>query len=141
MTPLKPIMIVDDDLDDQDMIREMLKEIGVKNTLFFFDNAPAAFQELKDHKEQYFIILSDINMPGQNGIEFKRQIDEDPELRARSIPFVFLTTSAEKTAIDETFKKMTVQGFFEKSPSFEEQKGLLKLIIEYWTYCKHPNSQ
>jgi CheY-like chemotaxis protein len=135
-----PIIIVEDDLDDQEMIQEILKQLNVNNKIIFFDKPPEAFQFLKRQKEQPFIILSDVNLPEQNGVEFKRQIDEDPQLRAKSIPFVFFSTSIDKKAVDTAYKDMTVQGFFQKASNYEELKIVLKLIIEYWKRCKHPNS-
>lgn len=140
MASTGPIIIVEDDHDDQDIMRDMLQEIGVSNKLILFDNTHDAYQYLKNSNDSIFLIFCDVNLPRQNGIEFKRHIDEDPQLRSRSIPFVFLTTSADKQAIDAAYKEMTVQGFFEKSSSFEEQKKLLKLIMDYWTVCKHPNT-
>jgi quinol monooxygenase YgiN len=73
-------------------------------------------------------------------VEFKRQIDNDAQLRAKSIPFVFLSTYADKKAIDTAYKEMTVQGFFEKSSHFSQLKNVIKLIMDYWAICKHPNS-
>jgi CheY-like chemotaxis protein len=135
-----PIMIVEDDADDQEIIGEMLKELGVTNQLIFFRNAHDAYLHMKTTNEQPFLIFSDINMPGETGIEFKRRIDEDKDLRARSIPFVFFSTAVRKEDVDEAYKKMTVQGYFQKSKSYGEQKSLLKMILDYWTFCHHPNS-
>ena len=135
-----PIVIVEDDIDDQQIMDDILKEIGIQNRLVYFGKCQKAFSYLKESKEQPFIILSDVNIPEQNGIEFKRQIDEDPELRARSIPFVFFSTSADKKSVDTAYKEMTVQGFFQKPFSYEDLKKTLRLIIDYWKECKHPNS-
>src|SRR5215213_1136276 len=135
-----PIVIVEDDVDDQQMVGDALKEMGVKNSLIYFEKSQKAFDYLKENNSQPFIILSDVNLPEQNGIDFKRQIDEDPELRARSIPFVFFSTSVDKKFVNTAYKEMTVQGFFQKSFSYDDLKKTLKLIMDYWKECKHPNS-
>lgn len=135
-----PIVIVEDDLDDQEIITDVLKDIGISNELIFFDRCPEALEYLKTSSEQQFIILCDINIPGMNGIEFKKRIDDDPHLRQKSIPFVFLSTSAEKSTVTEAYSKMTVQGYFKKSSSVEEIKKALTLIMDYWKLCRHPNS-
>ena len=96
MSKLGPIVIVEDDLDDQEMIQEAMEEVGIKNELVFFDRSLKAFEFLKSTTQQPFLILSDVNLPAQNGIEFKRQIDEDRQLREKSIPFVFYSTAVEK---------------------------------------------
>lgn len=135
-----PIVIVEDDLDDQEIITDVLKDIGISNELIFFDRCPEALEYLKTSSEQQFIIFCDINIPGMNGIEFKKRIDDDPHLRQKSIPFVFLSTSAEKSTVTEAYSKMTVQGYFKKSSSVEEIKKALTLIMDYWKLCRHPNS-
>lgn len=140
MSKLGPIVIVEDDLDDQEMIQEAMEELGIKNKLVFFDRAVKAFDFLKSVREQPFLILSDVNLPIQNGIEFKRQIDEDNALRHKSIPFVFYSTAVDKNSVDTAYQDLTVQGFFKKKNKYEELKSDLKLIVDYWANCKHPNS-
>jgi|SRR5215203_2598268 len=135
-----PIVIVEDDQDDREMLQEAFKDLKVNNRLIFFDRCSKAFTYLKETRDQPFIILSDINIPEKNGIEFKRQIDEDPQLRAKSIPFAFFSTSADNQSVDTAYKEFTVQGFFQKTNRYEELKTVLKLIIDYWKVCKHPNS-
>jgi CheY-like chemotaxis protein len=138
---LGPIVIVEDDSDDIDILIDVLRELDVRNPLIWFDNCFDAFKYLKTTSEQPFIILSDVNLPGQNGIEFKKDIDADQELRRKSIPFVFYSTSVAQQAVDEAFKKMAVQGFFQKGRTFEEIKHNIGLIIDYWSVCRHPNSR
>ena len=140
MSKIGSIVIVEDDLDDQEMIQEAIRELGIKNELVFFDRSLKAFDFLKSTRKQPFIILCDVNLPIQNGIEFKRQIDEDKQLRQKSIPFVFYSTAVDKNSVDTAYKDLTVQGFFKKKNKYEELKSDLKLIVDYWTNCKHPNS-
>ena len=135
-----PIIIVEDDEDDRDIIEEVLKELKIPNKTIFFTRCAEAFDYLKTHNNQPFIIFCDINLPELSGIEFKRQIDTDKELRRKSIPFVFLSTSAEKKYVDEAYSELTVQGYFKKANSYAESKNMIRLILEYWKVCKHPNS-
>jgi CheY-like chemotaxis protein len=135
-----PIIVVEDDPDDQAILSDILNELEIPNKLIWFTNGPDAFHYLKATPEQPFIIFSDVNLPGQSGIEFKRSIDNDKELRKKSIPFVFFSTSVNKNAVNEAYTKMTVQGFFQKSDKYGEIKKTIKLIMDYWYLCKHPNS-
>ena len=135
-----PIILIEDDLDDQEIFRDVIKELNQPNDLIIFSNCPEGFKYLKVTSEQPFIIFCDVNLPVQNGIEFKKQIDEDPELRKKSIPFVFYSTSVNQATVNEAYTKMTVQGFFQKKESFQEIKANIKLILEYWKACKHPNT-
>jgi response regulator RpfG family c-di-GMP phosphodiesterase len=135
-----PIIIIEDDADDKEFLEEILRELGLSNRIIWMENVEKAFKYLVGATEQPFLILSDVNLPGRNGIEFKAEIDKDPELRKKSIPFVFFSTATDQKSVNEAYTKMTVQGYFQKRGSFEEMKKVIKIIIDYWEVCKHPNS-
>ena len=135
-----PIILVEDDADDEDIFEEVLKELKVYNKIVWFTNGKDTIEYLKTTSEQPFIIFSDINLPGLSGIEMKKRIDADKELRRKSIPFVFYSTAADQEMINEAYTKMTVQGFFKKGNSYEETKKMLRAILDYWKFCKHPNT-
>ena len=135
-----PIILVEDDADDKELMDEVIKDLGIPNKLIWFKNCDDAWNYLKTTSDKPFIIFSDVNLPGQNGIEFKRQIDADEELRKKSIPFVFYSTAVNQHIINEAYTKMTVQGFFQKSTGYDDMKRNFKLIMDYWKACKHPNT-
>jgi response regulator RpfG family c-di-GMP phosphodiesterase len=134
-----PIIVLEDDEDDKSIFEEILRDLDIANRMIWFTKADDAFKYLKDTPEQPFIIISDVNVPGQNGLEFKKRIDNDEELRKKSIPFVFFSTSVDQKAVNEAYTKMTVQGFFQKYYNYEEIKACVKLVLDYWKFCKHPN--
>ena len=136
-----PIILIDDDGDDKDVFQDILKDLKVSNPLIWFQNCDDAFSYLKTTSEQPFIIFCDLNLPGLPGIECKRQIDDDKELRKKSIPFVFCSTTADQKTVNEAYTKMTVQGFFQKKNTYSELKETIKVIVAYWEECKHPNSK
>ena len=107
-----PILIVEDDIDDQEIYSEILNHLGVDNKLIFFSLASQALEYLQTTNEKPFVILCDINLPVMNGIAFKQHIDYDPYLRNKSIPFIFFSTSAEKSQVNKAYTELTVQGFF-----------------------------
>jgi CheY-like chemotaxis protein len=132
-------MIIEDDRDDQQLMVEVFTSLNIKNELKFFENGNKALAYLKTTTDQPFIILSDVNLPGMSGPDFKRSINEDDRLRQKSIPFVFLTTSAEKKAVEEAYD-ILVQGYFQKANKMDELKAMVKMIMDYWMECKNPNS-
>jgi len=135
-----PIIIIEDDPDDEGIMEEIIKELNFTNKLVYFTNSTDAFDYLKTTSDQPFIIFCDVNIPDQTGIEFKRQIDEHKELKKKSIPFVFYSTSVDPSFVNEAYTQMTVQGFFKKENSYEEIKKSLSVIFDYWQLSKHPNS-
>jgi DNA-binding NarL/FixJ family response regulator len=78
-------------------------------------------------------------MPVMDGLELRKSIDENEYLRRKSIPFVFLTTTAGGSAVKAAFD-MSVQGFFEKGSSMQEIGTMIRLIYDYWQLCRHPNN-
>ncbi len=135
-----PIIVIDDDKDDQELLQGAVEELQFTNKIIFFENGPDAYQYLKATTDKPLIIFSDLNLPRQSGLDFKRQIDNDPYLREKSIPFVFFSTYIDRKTVDIAYKELTIQGLFQKSGTYEEMKNTLKLIIEYWKICRHPNS-
>lgn len=73
------------------------------------------------------------------GLEFKKQMQEDPYLQAKGIPFVFISTNAGKIAIRHAHA-LSVQGYFEKPHSMNDIKAMLKILFDYWELCKHINN-
>ncbi|GAB3570095.1 hypothetical protein GCM10027578_25780 [Spirosoma luteolum] len=133
-----PILIIEDDEDDQFLIGEALKAQGLPNTLLFFPNGQEALHFLESTPLQPFLILCDVNMPLMNGLELRRIINTSETLRRRSIPFVFLTTASNSTLVGQAYDE-TVQGFFQKASTYDELQTQIQLIVTYWRHCLHPN--
>ncbi|RYZ50621.1 MAG: response regulator [Chitinophagaceae bacterium] len=134
-----PIVIVEDDIDDQEVYKTVIRETGVPNPIHFFETAQAALDYLLTTEEQPFIILSDVNMPGMNGLEFKRTMQDDPYLRAKGVPFVFISTNANKVSVRHAHA-LSVQGYFEKPYNMDEIKQMFRTIFAYWELCRHINN-
>jgi CheY-like chemotaxis protein len=134
-----PIVIIEDDLDDQEMYTDALKEIGIPNEIRFFDRAQQALDYLTSTEEQPFIILSDINMPGMSGLSLKKHLQDDPYLASKGVPFVFISTNATPVSVRHAHA-LSVQGYFEKPQSVEGIKGMLRILFDYWELCKHINN-
>jgi two-component system chemotaxis response regulator CheY len=91
---VKSVLIVEDSLTTRSMIRAAVEEAGEElNTV----EASSGFEALKllPH-EDYALIVTDINMPGINGLELINFIKKDE--RYRHIPLVIVTT--ERSAED-----------------------------------------
>ena len=136
-----PIIVLEDDADDKSIFEEILQDLEITNKLIWFTKTAETLEYLKTTSEQPFIIFSDINLPVQNGIDFKKELDNDEQLRKKSIPFVFYSTSVDQKTVNDAYTKMTVQGFFQKKNTYNELKETIRLIVAYWEECKHPNSK
>lgn len=141
MSKISPILIVEDDPDDQQILKDVFMELDVKNELRFFDDSDGAYNHLMSVPEKPLIIICDINLPKMNGIELKQRIDATDYLRKKAIPFIFLTTSDEQQTIDNAYRVTNLQGYFKKGASMQEIKHRVKCILEYWTAALHPHSK
>jgi CheY-like chemotaxis protein len=132
------IVIVEDDMEDQEMFSEVFNELNYKNEIIFFNDGQEALAYLTEKTTEPFIVFSDINMPKLNGIELRKQIHENEDIRMKTIPYLFFTTTAEQEAVVDAYSK-SIQGFFIKPVSFQELKSTIKIIVEYWQKCESPN--
>ena len=69
-----PIIIIEDDSDDQENLADIFKELNYSNELIFFGDSLLALEYLTDTDIEPFLVMSDINMPKLNGMELR----EDP---------------------------------------------------------------
>jgi CheY-like chemotaxis protein len=128
-----PIVVVEDDVDDYEVLANVFREIGVQNDFRCFSNAYKALEYLRTTTEVPFLIISDINMPLMDGFAFKRVINEDTSISNKRIPFVFLSTAKENNLIDESFH-LSIQGYFQKPNDLDSLKEIAKAIVVYWRY-------
>ena len=138
MNKTGPIVVIEDDADDKDILQEIFEELDFKNEIIFFADGEKALDYLTNTAIEPFLILSDINMPKLNGIDLREKIHTNEDLRLKCIPYLFFTTSAEQKHVVDAYSK-SVQGFFIKPHTFEKLKRTIKIIVEYWQECESPN--
>ncbi len=134
-----PILLIEDDEDDQFLISQAIESLGIINSVQVFSTAVQALTYLENTSEQPFLILCDINMPLLSGLELRALINQSEQLRRKSIPFVFLTTTANADYVRQAYDE-SVQGFYQKADSQAGLRHQLGLIIDYWQACLHPNN-
>ncbi|UTM21750.1 response regulator [Dyadobacter chenhuakuii] len=132
-----PIVIIEDDMDDQDILSEIFKELNYENELVFFGDGVQALEYLTHINIEPFLVLSDINMPKLNGMELYEKIHNNEDLRLKSIPYLFFSTSAEQKHVIEAYSR-SIQGFFIKPSNYDRLKKMIVKIVEYWQECESP---
>ena len=133
-----PIIIIEDDFDDQEILRGVFKKLNYENEIIYFEDGEKALEYLLTMSVKPFLILSDINMPRLNGMELREKIYNNEQLNLRCIPYLFLTTAAEQPLVVKAYSQ-SVQGFFVKPSSFKEIEKLIFSIMSYWKYCHSPD--
>jgi CheY-like chemotaxis protein len=138
MNKTGPIIVIEDDIDDQDILVEIFKKLGYKNQIVYFRDGNEALEYLNGTDVQPFLILSDINMPKINGFELRNKIFTNEQLQTKCIPYLFFTTGANKKAVVDAYA-LSVQGFFIKPSSMDALENTIKKIVDYWQECIAPS--
>ena len=129
MNTLGPIIVIDDDVDDQELMDEIFAVLKYPNPVLFFTNGNEAIDAIQNSETKPVLIISDINMPAINGFQLRKKILLNDVLR--KIPFVFLTTGVDGKAAQEAHS-LTCGGIFKKPNSMQELRIILKKIMDYW---------
>jgi CheY-like chemotaxis protein len=133
-----PILLIEDDLDDQELMKEVFKSLEVKNEIKLFNTAVEAYDYLLNTNDKPFLIFSDVNLPKMSGAQLKKKINENDRLRRKSIPFVFLTTTSSHHAVMDAYDN-NAQGFFTKPHDLRSLKEMVEMILNYWKLSRHPD--
>ncbi len=137
MNKAGPIIVIEDDIDDQELLTEIFKRLDCKNEIIFYQDGNEALEFLNKSDVQPFLILSDINMPKINGFELRNKVFTNEQLQTKCIPYLFFTTSATKKSVIDAYA-LSVQGFFLKPDSIQRLERTIKRIVEYWQECIAP---
>lgn len=133
-----PVVVIEDDEDDQELLSAIFKKLAYKNEIVFFKDGNEALDYLNKSDIVPFLILSDINMPRINGFELRNKIHTNEQLHIKCIPYLFFTTSATKKSVIDAYA-MSVQGFFVKPNSYQQLENTIRKIMDYWVECIAPS--
>lgn len=132
MDPNKPlrILIVDDDRDDQYMLKKIFTALLPSATIAQAFNGDECLRYLEAHAHDLpALITMDVNMPLVNGIEATSQIKSNPAVSA--IPLVVLSTS-DRTSDREASLGAGANAYVVKPVIYEELQQAVKGIVTDW---------
>jgi CheY-like chemotaxis protein len=93
--PCAGILIVDDDADIRESLREVLEDEGYQVTCLA--NGKEALDYLKAANPRPCVILLDLMMPVMDGWQFRREQKLDPEIA--DIPLVVITATGKRPVL------------------------------------------
>lgn len=132
-----PIVLIEDDVDDKEILQEIFSKLKYENEIVFFDDAFVAFDYLQSAPATPFLIISDINLPKITGIELREKIRSSGNTKLQCVPILFFTNEASQGTVIDAYCK-SVQGFFKKPATYYQFEHTIKVIIEYWQECRSP---
>ena len=134
------ILLVEDDDVDAEFIVRVFQHNAAQPLITVARNgieALAVLRGIAGHATplQPYLILTDLNMPQMNGLEFLRELRQDPQLR-QSIVFV-LTSSALEEDKRAAYEQQ-VAGYLLKASVTANYSHLLNLIAAYYEHIEFP---
>ena len=142
MTNTEPVtvLLVEDDVVEVKAIRRAFRERRIGNPIRIAEDGLQALailrgQDGQDPIRKPYMILLDLNMPRMNGIEFLRELRQDPDHRKALV--LVLTTSHEETDRDQAYEH-NVAGYVVKSDFADSFMKVIDLIQAYWKVVEFP---
>lgn len=135
------ILLVEDDSVDVMNVQRAFKKNNINNPLHVAFNGVEALNMLRGTNGKPKlnplpgVILCDINMPKMNGIEFLKELRNDPTLKSCSV-FIMTTSNDEQDKFEAY--KLNVVGYVLKPLSFEKFVSAVSILNNYWKLCEHP---
>jgi len=131
------ILLVEDDEVDVMNVRRAFQKNRIANPLFVAHDGMDALELLRGGEipRERRLILLDLNMPRMNGIEFLREVRQDPQLA--STPVVVLTTSNDERDKVDAYD-LNVAGYLLKPVTFASFCEAMAALNKYWTLVEMP---
>jgi CheY-like chemotaxis protein len=132
------ILLVEDDEVDIMNVKRAFKKNNISNPLVVAHNGLEALEILRSSEvdaPKPKIVLLDLNMPKMGGIEFLKEIRQDPELTFLSV-FVMTTSNEDGDKIDAF--NLNVAGYILKPLSMDRFISAVSTLNSYWTLCEFP---
>ncbi|MFA3790659.1 response regulator [Aliiglaciecola sp. SL4] len=127
------ILVAEDDLDDQELIRDALTENKLAmEKIKFAQDGEELISLLNSAEVLPSLILLDLNMPRKSGREALEEIKRDPKLK--HIPVIIFTTSDSEIDIKECYF-LGSNAYLTKPNNYFDLVVLMKDLINFW-FCQ-----
>lgn len=125
-----PIVVVDDDEEQNFIVKKCYQLSGRKNNLIFLKDGHELLDmvhNLRNKNSQLpELVLLDINMPGLNGLQTLQKVRESAELK--DSPQVIILTASESPDDQKKAKAYGANGYWTKPSSVKEYTLFFKKI-------------
>jgi two-component system response regulator len=131
------ILLIEDNLDEEVIIRDVLHEFPQKMDLYPIHDGFRALDFLREMREEGFksqakpdLILIELHLPKCNGLDILKTLKKDKCYT--STPMVLLTDGSNSSEMLMSYN-MNASGFIVKSSSTEDFKHQMYNLFNYWT--------
>ena len=137
------IMVVEDDANDQFLIQDAFREIGVTDPIQLVASGAQAIAymmgdgKFADRQKYAYptFIMTDLKMPNGDGFAVLEFLKGNPQWKV--IPTIVLSASADLDDIKKSYM-LGASSYHVKPQSHEQLRNQLKVINDYWMTCQVP---
>jgi two-component system response regulator len=128
------ILLVEDNIADVEMTREMLEDSKIANELHVVGDGDSAIAFLRGEgayagRQRPDLVLLDLNLPGKSGREVLVEVKADGDLR--TIPVIVMTTSSSDADILAAYRAY-VNCYIRKPLDLNEFVRVVQTIEDFW---------
>ena len=145
MRSLRPILLVEDNLDDVELAVAALKKNKLANEIAVARDGGEALDYLQrrgkfesraaGHPQ---VIFLDLKMPRMDGLELLRHLKNDAELKV--IPVVMLTSSREEVDLVRSYQ-LGINAYVVKPVGFQQFVEAINQVGMFWAMLNEPPPQ
>lgn len=127
------IAIVEDDLDDQYLLKSATTSLEYDINFEMFTSGEGFVDEVNDRllrgKGVHDIIFLDLNLPGWDGKKTLKRLRRIQEIN--TTPIIIYTTSRSEKDMNDVYE-LGATSYVVKAMNFEKIERNMKLICDYW---------
>jgi len=137
MTSLPPILLVEDNPDDERLTIRALRKGNIANEILVARNGEEALTMVLNANPLPSVVLLDLKLPKVDGLEVLRQIRANE--RTQRLPVAVLTSSSEESDIIESYK-LGANSYVRKPVEIEKFSEAVRQLGMYWALINelHP---
>ncbi|MEA5419921.1 response regulator [Spirulina sp. CCNP1310] len=129
MVSPRPIILVEDNPDDERLTLRSLRRSKVTNPILIARNGEEALDLIFSTQPLPTVVLLDLKLPKLNGLDVLRRLRAEP--RFKTLPVVVLTSSSEERDIIESYN-LGANSYVRKPVDFEQFAQAVSQLGLYW---------
>ncbi|MDQ1090353.1 MULTISPECIES: response regulator [unclassified Siphonobacter] len=123
------ILVVEDDDDDRLLLETAMHKSKLNCQLAFARDGENALDMLETMETPPALIITDLNMPFMDGMEFVRELKNSSSWS--KIPVIMLSTTTTESTIRQAYDN-GVSSFISKPPTFEGLQQVWQQLYKSW---------
>jgi two-component system response regulator len=133
----KKILVVEDDPNDEALLRRALEKSGIKNPVITVRDGLEAIHylfasgryEFRDVEDMPAVVLIDLNLPKLDGLEVLRRMRAD--YRTKLVPVAIFTSSIEEQDLINGYT-LGANSYVRKPTEFSRFSQVVEQLVNYW---------